>query len=78
MTGITLQEKSFRNMVDFNKQALLKILRSKDQQAAIIKLPTNTQKTLRRHGIITERWHDNEVTIRAEEYLTIKNPAREL
>ena len=78
MTGITLQEKSFRNMVDFNKRALLKILRSKDQQAAIIKLPTNTQKTLRRHGIITERWHDNEVTIRAEEYLTIKNPAREL
>ena len=33
MTGITLQEKSFRNMVDFNKLALLKILRSKDQQA---------------------------------------------
>jgi hypothetical protein len=71
MTGITLQEKSFRNMVDFNKQALLKILRSKDQQAAIVKLPTNIQKTLRRHGIITERWHNNEITMRAEEYLSI-------
>jgi hypothetical protein len=77
MTGITLQEKSFRNMIDFNKRALLKILRSKDQQAAIVKLPTNLQKTLRRHGIITEKWHDNEITMRAEEYLTIKNPVNE-
>ena len=28
MTGITLQEKSFRNMIDFNKHALLKIMKS--------------------------------------------------
>jgi hypothetical protein len=77
MTGITLQEKSFRNMIDFNKRALLKILRSKDQQAAIVKLPTNLQKTLRKHGIITENWHKNEITMRAEEYLTIKNPDNE-
>ena len=29
-TGITLQEKSFRNMVDFNKYELMKIMKSKD------------------------------------------------
>jgi hypothetical protein len=77
MTGITIQEKSFRNMIDFNKHALLKILKSKDQQAAIIKLPTSIQKTLKRHGIITTQYHDNEITERAEKYLTRKNPARE-
>jgi hypothetical protein len=76
MTGITLQEKSFRNMIDFNKYELLKILKSEDQHAAIIGLPKSIQKTLKRNGIITKRWQDNEITERAQEYLTIKNPAR--
>jgi hypothetical protein len=75
MTGITLQEKSFRNMIDFNKYELLKILKSEDQHAAIIGLPKSIRKTLKRNGIITKRWQDNEITERAQEYLTIKNPA---
>ncbi|UCG68822.1 MAG: hypothetical protein JSV09_13650, partial [Thermoplasmata archaeon] len=29
MTGMTFQEKSFRNMIDFNKHELIKILNSK-------------------------------------------------
>jgi hypothetical protein len=78
MTGITLQEKSFRNMIDFNKHELLKILKSEDQHTAIHKLSKNIQKSLKRNGIITKRWQDNEITERAQEYLTIKNPAREL
>ena len=78
MTGITLQEKSFRNMIDFNKHELLEILKSEDQHAAIITLPTSIRKTLKKNGIITKRWQDNEITERAQEYLTIKNPAREL
>ena len=76
MTGITLQEKSFRNMIDFNKHELLKILKSDDQHVAIVKLSTSIQKTLRKNGIITKRWHDNEITERAQEYLTIKNHER--
>jgi len=48
MTGITLQEKSFRNMIDFNKHELLKILKSEDQNAAIFKLSTSVQKTLKK------------------------------
>jgi len=32
MTGMTLQEKSFRNMIDFNRRELTKILNSKDQK----------------------------------------------
>jgi len=78
MTGITLQEKSFRNMIDFNKHELLKILESEDQNAAIFKLSTSIQKTLKRNGIITKRWQDNEITKRAQEYLTIKNTARKI
>ena len=74
MTGLTLQEKSFRNMIDFNKRELLKILKSEDQHAAIIKLSTNIRKSLKKHGIITKRWRDNEIAERAQEYLTIKNP----
>jgi hypothetical protein len=69
MTGISLQEKSFRNMIDFNKYELLKILKSEDQHAAIIKLPKSIQKTLKKNGIITKRWQDNEITIKTRDYL---------
>ena len=70
MTGLTLREKSFRNMIDYNKRDLLEILKCEDQHAEIIKLPKSTRKTLRRNGIITKRWQDNEITEHAEEYLT--------
>ena len=72
MTGITLQEQSFRNMIDFNKHELLKILKSKDQHAAIVKLPTSIQKTLKKNGIIIRRWQDNEISERAQKYLTYR------
>jgi len=73
MTGITLQEKSFRNMIDYNRHELINILRSEDQNAEIFKLSKSIQKTLKRNGIITKRWKDNEITERAQEYLTNKN-----
>jgi hypothetical protein len=72
MTGITLQEKSFRNMIDYNRHELNNILRSEDQNAEIFKLSKSVQKTLKRNGIITKRWKDNEITERAQEYLTNK------
>jgi len=77
MTGITLQEKSFRNMIDYNRHELINILRSEDQNAEIFKLSKSIQKTLKRNGIITKRWKDNEITERAQEYLTVKNPTLE-
>ena len=76
MTGITLQEKSFRNVIDFNKRELLQILKSKDQNSAIMKLPKSIRKSLWRNGVMTKWWHDNEITERAQEYLTIKNHER--
>ena len=77
MTGITLQEKSFRNMIDYNRHELINILRSEDQNAEIFKLSKSIQKTLKRNGIITKRWKDNEITERAQEYLTNKNLTNE-
>jgi hypothetical protein len=69
MTGMTLQEKSFRNMIDFNRHELMKILNSKDQNAAIMKLPKSVRKPLMRNGIITSGWHSREITSHALEYL---------
>ena len=77
MTGLSLQEKSFRNMIDFNRQELLKILKSKDQHAAIIKLSKSVQKTLKKNGIIVKRWQDTEISERALKYLAFKNSASE-
>ena len=75
MTGITLQEKSFRNMIDYNRHDLLNVLRSEDQNAAIFKLSKSIQKILKKNGIITKRCQDNEITESAEDYLTDMNLA---
>ena len=69
MTGITIQEKSFHNMINFNKHELLKILKSKDQHIAISKLPKNTRKTLENNGIITKVWRKSEITLKTLDYL---------
>ena len=78
MTGISLREKSFRNMIDFNKPELLEILKSEDQHLAIMKLSKSIQRTLKKNGIITKKWQDNEITQRAEEYLTTKSSTLEI
>lgn len=69
MTGLTCQEKSFRNMIDFNKHALMKILNSKNQNAAIMNLPKSIRKTMKNNGIITKGWHNCEITIKTLDYL---------
>ena len=69
MTGITIQEKSFHNMINFNKHELLKILKSKDQHIAISKLPKNIRKTLENNGIITKAWRKSEITLKTLDYL---------
>jgi hypothetical protein len=69
MTGITIQEKSFHNMIDFYKHELLKILKSTDQNAAISKLPKSVRKTLLNYGIITNVWRNGEITVKALDYL---------
>jgi len=70
MTGISLQEKTFRNMIDFYKPELKRILKSRDQNTAIMKLPKSIRRTLMSNGIITKEWRDNEITSHARKYVT--------
>jgi hypothetical protein len=55
MTGMTLQEKTFQNMIHYYKRELMAIIRSKDQDAAIRDLPQSTRRTLMHNEIITKR-----------------------
>jgi len=55
MTVMTFHEKSFQNMVYFFKRELLTILRSKDHEAAIRKLPKSTRRTMIHNGILKKR-----------------------
>lgn len=71
MTGMTLQEKTFRNMIDFYKPELLKILKSNEQSAAIMNLPKNIRRTLMHNGIITDGRHHREIASDARKYLTV-------
>jgi len=71
MMGMTIQEKTFRNMIDFYKPELLKILRSSDQNAAIMKLSRNVRKTLILNGVITYGRNHREIASDALEYLAI-------
>ena len=68
-TGMTLQEKSFRNMIHFYKPELRKILKSKDQYIEINKLPKSIRKTLIKNEIVTKGWNNNKITANALKYL---------
>ncbi len=68
MTGMTLHEKSFQNMVYFYKPELMTILRSGDREAAIRDLPKSTRRTLMHNGILTKR-NKPEITQQAREQL---------
>lgn len=72
MTGISLEEKNFRNMVDYYKPKLIEIIEALDQSAAIMVLPRNDRKTMVKNGLITgEKWQKKtwSVSIRAKKYL---------
>jgi len=68
MTGMTLHEKSFQNMVYFYKSELMTILRSGDHEAAIRNLPKSTRRTLIHNGILIKR-NKSEITQEARDKL---------
>jgi IS30 family transposase len=77
MTGMTLKEKTFKNMMSFYKPELKKIIESKNECEAIRDLPNSVKKTLRRHKIIVSRARKNvEISAHARSYLK-KGPVRE-
>jgi hypothetical protein len=75
MTGMTLREKTFQNMLHFYKPELLHIMKSRDQKTAIGNLPVNVRKTLKRNGIITQR-KTIEITKQALEQLNFMNKVK--
>jgi len=74
MTGISLEERSFRNMIDFYKANLVKITKAEDPSTAIMVLPKRDRMTMVNNGILSGRrgslatWR---ITKRAREYLAI-------
>lgn len=65
MTGMTLEERPFCNMIDFYKYELMEIMKAEDQNAAIRALPKNTRRTLTHNGIVKD-WR---ITAGARKYL---------
>jgi len=65
MTGMTLEERTFRSMIDFHKTELMKIMNAEDQDAAIRALPKSTRRTMRNNWIVKD-WR---ITAGAEKYL---------
>jgi len=70
MTGLTIDEKMFQNMIFFYRSELKKILKSKDENRAICKLSKNIRKTLQRNKIITKGWGKLVISPKARAFLT--------
>jgi hypothetical protein len=72
MTGMTMDEKMFQNMIDFHKHELKKVMGSKDESHEISKLSRNARKILKRNKIINCGWGYYEITPKARDFLTSK------
>jgi hypothetical protein len=71
MTGMTFQKKNFENMVSYYRPELIKILRSKDENAAIMGLSKSVQRTLVRNEIIDGFTHSRQISFKARNYLPL-------
>ena len=58
MTGMTIQEKSFENMVFHYKPELLIVLESEDFETGIKKLSLNTRRALVKAGLLNKKHTD--------------------
>lgn len=65
MTGMTFQEKTYQNMIEFYKPELQRILNARDQSTEIMKLPKSVLKTLRSNGIIIHERSTSAIASRA-------------
>ncbi len=55
MTGMSIGDKTFQNMVFFYREELMRVLRSGDREAAIGALPRSVLRTLKHNEIIVNR-----------------------
>jgi hypothetical protein len=69
MTGMTFQEKSFENMVNFYRSELIRIIMSEDESTAISALSKNIQRVLSHNDIIAGGKYRRKITLKARGYL---------
>lgn len=69
MTGMTFKKKNFENMVHYYRHELIKILRSDDENAAIMDLPKSVQRTLARNEITDGLTNRRQISSKALDYL---------
>ena len=69
LTGMTLKEKTFNNMMSYYKPELMKIINSNDECAAIRCLSKSVRKTLNNNGILLKGWKRPVITAQARTYL---------
>lgn len=72
MTGMTIDEKMFQNMIHFHKPELKKVMGSKNESNEISKLSRNVRKILQRNEIIIRGCGKYEITPKARDFLTSK------
>jgi len=69
MTGMTFQKKNFENMVNYYRPELIKILRSEDENAAIMSLSKSVKRTLARNEITDGLTNRRQISSKALDYL---------
>ncbi len=74
MTGLTIEEKMFQNMIFFYKPELKKVMNSNNESNAISKLSNKVRKTLKRNRIIINGRRKYEITQKARDFLTKQIP----
>ena len=72
MTGMTIDEKMFQNMVHFHKNELKKVMGSKDESNEISKLSRKVRTILQRNEIINRGCGKYAITPKARDFLTSK------
>ena len=72
MTGMTIDEKMFQNMINFHKLELKRVMNSTDESNEISKLSRNARKILKRNKIINYGCGYYEITPKARNFLTSK------
>ncbi|MBN1683297.1 hypothetical protein JW865_07075 [Candidatus Bathyarchaeota archaeon] len=70
MTGKTIQEKTFENMINYYKPELNLIIGSKKEYLAIMKLDKSIQRVLKHNEIIDGGRDRRQISKKAREYLT--------
>jgi len=73
MTGMSLTEKTFNNMMSFYRPEIMKIYKSDIEGVMIRELPSSVRKTLKNNGIIAQGWSSPQLTSKARAYLANKN-----